>query len=81
MRKLLAAVGTAAALAMVVPTAASAQHWRHGWHHGWGHGHVWRHRGPGVTLRFGRIRHHYASCWSSRRVWRHGWRWRRVWVC
>jgi hypothetical protein len=79
MRKMLLAASAVAALAMAAPMPASAQHWRHGWHHRWHHG--W-HRVPNVILRFGGpFRHHYASCWYTRRFWRHGWHWRRVWVC
>jgi hypothetical protein len=87
-KKVLLVLGTAAALAISVPTVAGAG--PHG-HFGGGHfggGHFGG--GPGLSLGFG-IGAPYAyagsygygyGCSERRRVWTpYGWRLHRVWVC
>jgi hypothetical protein len=87
MRKLLLGLGTAAVLAIGVPTAASAAHFGH-----FGGGHFFG--GPRIGFGFG-IGAPYAyagpyaydydygyGCREVHRVWTpYGWRWHTVWVC
>jgi hypothetical protein len=92
MKPLILALGTAAALAIAAPTAATAQHhgaFRHGRHWSGGHwrGGFWR--GPRVRFGFGfgvpyyrNPYYAYGSCYRRFRVLTpFGWRWRRRWVC
>jgi hypothetical protein len=92
-RKVLLALGTAAALAISVPTVADAAHFGGG-HFGGGHfGGGRGFGGGGFGFGFG-IGAPYAfagpydygyggyGCRELRRVWTpFGWRWHRVWVC
>jgi hypothetical protein len=83
MRRALLAIGAAAALAVALPTSASAQHW--GGH--WG-GHHFGFGGPGISFGFGvspysAYDYDYGpDCYRVQRVWTQwGPRLRRVWVC